>query len=382
MYIKKLSDEIKLAYHNGRPTDDSPIDDRRVNLMIIKAINKLIKAEHMNLHLPLGENTPPNAALATYTVDVEAVEGAKQVVTVCQTFGEFGFTQNAWATEDDEEWETDETTPGDGDPWVVSTQSTTIDITQVSGDEYTILIGPFTLPSGKYVDDLIEFIEAGGDNSYIELVGPQDTVPRLFACRAISGLLCNGTYLKFTYTIPDSFSIDSDIFATVGETNNLLTATTSFTGENFTSIKRCDSTVYDNRGIAKLTLPTQPISLKRGMGVWRIYSPYDPFSSFIPAQAGEMAILKGITHNGLSNVLGRLTAYEWHSHKTIYFNKRATELPSQLEVQLVVVDPDTVGETDLLPIPADMEQQVVLEVLEQLRAETKTDLATNNNAEQ
>jgi hypothetical protein len=52
-------------------------------------------------------------------------------------------------------------------------------------------------------------------------------------------------------------------------------------------------------------------------------------------------------------------------------------MPPQVIVRLVVVDPETIGEYDLLPIPADMEENVIMKVLDILKADGQPDVKTD-----
>ena len=87
----------------------------------------------------------------------------------------------------------------------------------------------------------------------------------------------------------------------------------------------------------------------------------------------------GVSHTNVSGILGGRVAYEWWSNKTIVFNRPIAEMPATIGVQLVVVDPDTLGETDMLPIPPEMEIEIIAGVLELLGARGKPDLTMNAN---
>lgn len=376
MYLKKLAEEIKLSYHGGIPTDDSPLDERRLYLMIVKAVNKLIKAETLS-YIGIGEETPPNASLATYDVDVKAIETPKNIEVRKSEFGLFRYSVGVWSTTDNEAYQTE-----GGDLWQASasTQAITLSVTETNGDLYTIKVSGYILPSDTIENFLRTFLVQMGQNVYFELVGVSPGKPRLFAKDAMSDLVVTKNAFQFSYRISDTFKLPEEVFVIVGETNNVLVG--SYTSQEvMEKIIRTENIVRSSEGRAKITLPAQPIALRRGMGIWRIYNPAEPFVSYIPVQAGEMALASGTAHNGLSNMLGRMTAYEWHSNNTVMFNKLASQMPPKVTIQLVVVDPEKLGEYDLLPIPADMEQQVVLEVLQQLRSEGKPDLAANKNPE-
>lgn len=376
MFLKKLADEIKLAYHNGMPTDDSPLDDRQLYLMITKSINKLIKAETLS-YIGIGEETPPNAALATYDVDIVPLEDYRYTEIKQSEFGIFRYTTGVWSTEDDEAWQDDTT-----NLWQTSgsSQSITLSITEIDGDTYRIKISGYILPLDSIENQLKEFLSAPGENVYFTLSGVSEAKPSAFAKRAMSDLVVTKSAFQFMYRISDTFSLPEDVFLKVGNTNNLLVGS-STSVEVLDKILRFENIPKASTSRAKAILPAQPIALRRGMGIWRIYNPAEPFVSFIPVQAGEMSIAAQTSHTGLKNMLGRMTAYEWHSNNTIIFNKLVGQMPKKVSVQLVVVDPEKVGEYDLLPIPADMQQQVVLEVLEQLRSQVKPDLAANKNPE-
>lgn len=376
MFLKKLADEIKLAYHNGMPTDDSPLDDRQLYLMITKSINKLIKAETLS-YIGIGEETPPNAALATYDVDILPLEDNRYTEVKQSEFGVFRYTVGVWSTENEEAWQ-----DGTTNLWQASAtaQSITLAITEIDGDTYRIKVSGYILPLDSIENQLREFLSAPGENVYFTLSGVSEGKPSVFAKRAMNELVVTKNAFQFTYRISDTFELPEDVFAKVGVTNNFLSGSSS-SSEVLDKIFRFENIPKASTSRAKLTLPAQPIALRRGMGIWRIYNPADPFASYIPVQAGEMSIATQTSHTGLKNMLGRMTAYEWHSNNTVIFNKLVIQMPKRVSVQLVVVDPEKVGEYDLLPIPADMEQHVVLEVLEQLRSQVKPDLAANKNPE-
>ena len=112
---------------------------------------------------------------------------------------------------------------------------------------------------------------------------------------------------------------------------------------------------------SKATLPVQPISLPKNAGIYQIYDPRYPDSPFIPVQAGQTALLK--TDVLLSDFLGQIS-YE-PKGRTIFFNKN---LPlygvNIVTMELVVMDISLYGETDTLPIPADMQGAVVQQLVQ------------------
>ncbi len=113
---------------------------------------------------------------------------------------------------------------------------------------------------------------------------------------------------------------------------------------------------------SKATLPIQPISLPRNMGIYQIYDPNLPDNAYIPIQAGQGALLK--TDALLSDLLGQVS-YE-PKGKSIIFSK---DLPAYdinvVTMELVVMDISLYGETDTLPIPADLEGAIVEQLFRQ-----------------
>ena len=56
-----------------------------------------------------------------------------------------------------------------------------------------------------------------------------------------------------------------------------------------------------------------------------------------------------------------------------------SDITSDMKIQLLVVDPEQLGEYDLLPIPADMEFEVIASVLAILQPQRQSDETNDNN---
>jgi len=371
MTLKKLAEQILLRYKGSRPTQDTDLDEREIYDLIIKAVNAAIKLEQFNVNLPQSERFVPNAGLATYLVNVESETGAMAFVSSTFMFGPFGPKYLGWATENDEPWQTEE-----GDNWAAPG----VPLVAMSITDYNIYfeiyLSGFGLPRGKTGEMLDTFMRAGDENSYIEFSGLEPTTPNIFAWAGIRDLIVTDTTIRFKYYPVLAINvIDELLRPTIGPSIDKLVAGNY--EELLTDVKRTDSAVKDSRGRAKITLPAQPIALPRGMGIWHIGDHRDADSAYIPIQPGEHTILRGVNHTGLSGAIGRQIAYEWYQNKTVYFNKKASEMPPQVIVRLVVVDPETIGEYDLLPIPADMEENVIMKVLDILKADGQPDVKTD-----
>jgi hypothetical protein len=105
-------------------------------------------------------------------------------------------------------------------------------------------------------------------------------------------------------------------------------------------------------------LSVTPVSLPKEQGVHRVYQEGCPWSPFIPIRTGDFEIAMGTPTAYLEGQVG----YYLNGTKII-FTKPVAE---SIEVQLIVNDPSVVSDTDLLPIPAEMEQMVIQGVLQLL----------------
>jgi hypothetical protein len=121
-------------------------------------------------------------------------------------------------------------------------------------------------------------------------------------------------------------------------------------------------------GISKSILPAIPIKLPRNIGVFHIGTTANVFCRFIPMRRGEMAQVK--TQKLISDLLGQ-HGYEV-AGKEIWYDKDLTALPvpiTSVMMQLVVMDLSLYTDYELLPIDADMEQQVVMDTVKLFSAE-------------
>jgi hypothetical protein len=112
---------------------------------------------------------------------------------------------------------------------------------------------------------------------------------------------------------------------------------------------------------SKATLPIQPVSLPKNMGVYQIYDANFPDSPFIPIQAGQSALIK--TDVLLSDFLGQV-AYEIKG-RTIFFSKNLPLFDvNAVTMELILMDISLYSETDVLPIPADMQGVIVQQLVQ------------------
>lgn len=173
----------------------------------------------------------------------------------------------------------------------------------------------------------------------------------------------------------------SDIKILVGQaTNKLLkqehAATNMAQGEMFpphTLISTYKVPVNDkdsDRPYDWIKLPVFPISLPRNMGVWGI-SDISCSTEYIPLENGQFKFVS--SQEQLKYLEGQV-GY-WVEGRVIYFSEAISDAPhnvSSVRVQLLIVDPEVLGEYDYLPIPKDLEDAIIKEVLTTLGALPKT----------
>lgn len=122
-----------------------------------------------------------------------------------------------------------------------------------------------------------------------------------------------------------------------------------------------------NTGQSYATLPTQPISLPKNVGIYLIYPDGKPNNFFIPLQLGQYALLQ--TDTVLNDLMGQI-AYEPKNDK-VYFKKDVTTIGiNSVTIELCVNDMSQYSETEPLPIPADYEDFLVNELYVQFAGVT------------
>jgi hypothetical protein len=109
-------------------------------------------------------------------------------------------------------------------------------------------------------------------------------------------------------------------------------------------------------------LPIVPISFPKNMGIFLVYDPAYPDIPFKPLQRGQSALLR--TNPILNDALGLIT-YEPRNN-ILLFNRDLTLFGiTEVTMELCVMDMSQYGERDNLPIPADMEERIINELVQQ-----------------
>ncbi len=123
-----------------------------------------------------------------------------------------------------------------------------------------------------------------------------------------------------------------------------------------------------------VTLPVIPISLPKNMGIWRVYQSGCPWNPYIPLKHGDFDIAQGTPAQYLETYVGY-----YQDGKRIYFTKDPT---ATVTAKLVVNDPAKISDTEVLPIPPEMEGMVIEQVIAKLSLGTASQYELNGRQEQ
>lgn len=110
---------------------------------------------------------------------------------------------------------------------------------------------------------------------------------------------------------------------------------------------------------SKSVLPAMPLKLPRGIGVYQIFDPANMDCHFIPLEMGQFGLLK--SQSLINDLLGQ-TGYEWYGTDIIYTKDLTQPDPITVTIRLVVLDISQYSDFDILPVPPDMEFDIIQEV--------------------
>jgi hypothetical protein len=128
---------------------------------------------------------------------------------------------------------------------------------------------------------------------------------------------------------------------------------------------------------SKSTLPAMPLKLPRGIGVYQIFDPANMDCPFIPLEMGQLGLLK--SQSLINDLLGQV-GYEWYGTDIIYTTDLTQPTPITVTMRLVVLDVGQYSDYDILPVPADMEWDVIQEVVKLFSAEPVADKLVDPNS--
>ncbi len=156
---------------------------------------------------------------------------------------------------------------------------------------------------------------------------------------------------------------------------NIPTAELIPNGASVATYEGIEVTQYGTR--SKSVLPAMPLKLPRGIGLYQIFDPANMDCPFIPLEMGQYGLLQN--QPLINNLLGQV-GYEWYGTDIIYTTDLTQPTPIEVTIRLVVLDIGQYSDYDILPVPADMEWEIVQEVVRLYSAEPVGDKLVDPNS--
>jgi hypothetical protein len=118
-------------------------------------------------------------------------------------------------------------------------------------------------------------------------------------------------------------------------------------------------------------IPVTPQYLPDGMGVFRVNAKLSPTNDFIPVPPGQINILTGSGES--STMITQRIGYTWEgAYVRIWQTANATNLAALYEMQLCVVNLNTLQSNGVLPLTPDLEEAVIDAVVKAYTNEVRT----------
>lgn len=118
-------------------------------------------------------------------------------------------------------------------------------------------------------------------------------------------------------------------------------------------------------------IPVTPQYLPDGMGVFRVNYKSSPTNEFIPVPPGQINILTGSGES--STMISQRIGYTWEgAYVRIWANATGPNLSALYEMQLCVVNLNTLASTGVLPLTPDLEEAVIDAVVKAYVNEVRT----------
>jgi len=121
---------------------------------------------------------------------------------------------------------------------------------------------------------------------------------------------------------------------------------------------------------SKSTIPAMPLKLPRGIGIYQIFDPANMDCPFIPLEMGQWGLLQ--SQPLINDLLGQV-GYEWYGTDVVFTRDLTQPDPIELTFRLVVLDMSQYSDFDIIPVPADMEADVIQEVYKLFASEPVSD---------
>ena len=122
-----------------------------------------------------------------------------------------------------------------------------------------------------------------------------------------------------------------------------------------------------------------PMNLPRQMGVWSVASTQNPHDKYIPIQTGQWSL---VSANSMLSVLEGHVGYEVIGNKIRFTENLITDQITQVALQLLVQDVTSMTDTDVLPVPPELEDTIIQETLKVLATSAKPQDVTPDSNDQ
>lgn len=141
-----------------------------------------------------------------------------------------------------------------------------------------------------------------------------------------------------------------------------------------------DVSIISSRGVATALLPIIPISLPKNVGIFNIQTAASlgasvPKLDFIPLLRGQYALLS--TDKLLNDLLGQV-GYTPSNNSVTFTSDITLYGVTKVDMDLIVFDISKYSETDILPVPADFQNDMVVDIYNMF-APIKTQAGIVNN---
>jgi hypothetical protein len=118
-------------------------------------------------------------------------------------------------------------------------------------------------------------------------------------------------------------------------------------------------------------IPVTPQYLPDGMGVFRVNNKLSPSNEFIPVPPGQINILNGSGES--STMITQRIGYTWEgAYVRIWATATTQNLSALYEMQLCVVNLNTLASNGVLPLTPDLEEAVIDAVVKAYTNEVRT----------
>ena len=388
--LRQAAEQALRLAHGGDPGADRAFDIREVELLVCQRLAAALKAEALDQQAAGGDYLPPHALIANFEgvevtdpgeqgyssrsalerdVDLGPREGAPRVWGGESAAAVWGTEANlAWATGTGAYygvpgalamWAT-----GDGRLWGTpgaAAARMTVERTAGSLEAYRIAVSG--LEQGEYLELARAFLcrNIGRARTVIVLSGGPTSAPGVFSAAGITEALVAPDRVEFVYRPERALEgyAGLDVVPVDGlvASHELLAGLAGGEARDFGEypLRNYQAHELEPARYARVELPTLPISLPHGLGIWRVGDAAGV--EYVPVGVGQAGIAYAAA-SGIGEALEAVPGYEPIGRTAIRLNRA----PKTVDLSLLVYDPAGADPLAPLPAPAELIADVVVEV--------------------